>query len=87
MSIRSGLTVAAAAALCVTFVSSQAQAWHHGEPHRGYHHGPAETYVERRSHRDRYVEDDDHHVSRHRHCREVEFHDHHGRHRIRTVCR
>ncbi len=78
--------VAAAAALGLTLAASDAKAWHFGEPHGGYHHGREETYVERR-HRDRYVDEDDYEVRRHRHCREVEFLDHHGRHRTRTVCR
>lgn len=65
----------------------EAQAWHHGTPHVS-HGGHDEIIVERR-HRGGggggYV-NEGHHRPHHRHCREIEYHDHHGRHRVRTVC-
>lgn len=72
----------------VAMASTDAMAWHFGVPHGGYHGGGEEVIVERRGrYRDPYLEDDHHYrPRRHRHCREVEYHDHHGRHRVRTVC-
>ena len=66
--------------------SSEAGAWHFGAPHSGGHHRDEEL-IERRGHGGRGVFEEDHHrPRRHRHCRKVEFHDHHGRHRVQVVC-
>lgn len=64
-----------------------ARAWHHGVPH-GYHHGGDEEVIFERRHRRGgvYVDEGHHRPRHHRHCREIEYHDHHGRHRIRKVC-
>lgn len=65
-------------------VSSEARAWHYGVPHGGYYGG--EEGRRYRGGRDDFADEEHHRPRHHRHCREVEFHDHHGRHRIRTVC-
>ena len=73
----------------VVFVSPEARAWHFGEPHQGFRHHQEELLVERRGYpsRDHYGHEELRRRPRHHeHCREVAFHDHHGRHRITTVC-
>lgn len=81
------LSVIAALSLTgAVLVSSDARAWHFNAPHGGGHHqGDQEGRVERRGHERGRVFEDDHHRPQ-RHCREVEFYDHHGRHRVRVVC-
>lgn len=84
---RSLLLVTAGLALSGMLPVGQAKAWHYGAPHERYHDSNEEIVIERR-HRGRgFYEVDRHHRPRHhQHCREVEFHDHHGNHRIRTIC-
>jgi len=65
-------------------VPGQARAWHHGVPHGGHHDGDDRRH---RGGRGEFIQEEHsrpHH--RRRHCREVEYHDHHGRSHIRTVC-
>ena len=80
-------TLAALTLGSAVLISNDARAWHFGAPHGGGYHADEEVIVERRGHgRGRVFEEDHHRPRRHRHCREVEFHDHHGRHRVQVVC-
>ena len=81
-------TTAAIVAGVATLGATPASAWHYGHAH-GHeveverHHGPR-VQIGPGGVR---IDDGRHHrPRRHAHCREVSYHDHHGRHRVRTIC-
>ena len=85
----SAALLGAAAMAGMVLTSSEARAWHFGEPHQGFRSHQEDVLVERRAYPSRYHYEREEFRRRprhHEHCREVPFHDRHGRHRITTTC-
>ena len=86
---KSVVALGAAAMAGMVLTAPEARAWHFGEPHHGFRRHQEEVFVERHGYpsRDNYGHEEFRRRRRHHeHCREVASHDHHGRHRITTVC-
>ena len=80
-------TTAAVVLGILTVGTTPASAWHTGHAHGHVeverHRGP-QLHIGTGGVR---IDDGRHHrPRRHAHCRQVSYHDHHGRHRVRTIC-